>query len=87
MTASEIAKSYGAKTLKEVAEHHGKLPQNLIKVFHRNKEEFEQLCWQWAKAKSPHADQLRRAFIDGALATGLPDGNASNLATMKGYMG
>lgn len=87
MSPSEIAKSYGAKSLKEVAEFHGMSPQWLWKIFKKDFDEFDLLCWKWAKAKASYAPYLRRAFIDGVIALGLSDEQAGNLATMKEYNG
>lgn len=86
-TPSEIAKSYGAKSLKEVADFHGKFPNRMWDIFKRDPDEFDLMCWRWAKANAPYAPFLRRAFIDGVLQCGLPDGNATTLAEYKGYKG
>lgn len=85
-TPSEIAKSYGAKSLKEIAEFHGKGSNRMWDIFKRDPDEFDLMCWKWAKANAPYAPFLRRAFIDGVLLVGLPDGNAEKMASDKGYL-
>lgn len=85
MTPSQIAKSYGAKSVNEIAEFHNKTRMQVIHTHRLSEEDFEYMCWQWAKAKAPYAKFLRRAFIDGVILCGLPDGNAANMANMKGY--
>ncbi len=84
-TASEIAKQYQAKSLTEVAEFHGVTTQTMRNTFKRDPDEFDLMCWKWAKANAPYAPFLRRAFIDGVLLVGLPDGNAEKMASDKGY--
>lgn len=84
-TASEIAKQYQAKSLTEVAEFHGVTTQTMRNTFKRDPDEFDLMCWKWAKSNAPYALFLRRAFIDGVLLVGLPDGNAEKIASDKGY--
>lgn len=84
-TASEVAKQYQAKSLTEVAEFHGVTTQTMRNTFKRDPDEFDLMCWKWAKANAPYTEYLRRAFIDGVLLVGLPDGNAEKMASDKGY--
>lgn len=85
MTPSDTAKSYGAKSLKEVAEYHKISTQWMWRLFNKNFDEFDRLCWEWAKKNSPHSSMMRRAFIDGILCLNQPIETAEVIAITKGY--
>lgn len=83
MTTSEIAKSYGAKSLTEVAEWYGIAAHTMRQIHKRDINEFERMCWKWAKKNAPHARFLRRAFVEGSVLLGATD--AELIADMNGY--
>lgn len=83
MTPSETAKSYGAKSLTEIAEWHKTTAHTMRQIHKRDINEFECMCWKWAKKNAPHAKFLRRAFIEGSVLLGATD--AELIADINGY--
>lgn len=87
MTPSQVAKSYGAKSVKEVAEFHGMTQRNVYRLFDTKlgPERFESMCWQWCKSQSPFAQHLSNAFIDGCSMFVDSLSTAKQIAKKQGY--
>lgn len=85
MTPSQIAKKYGAKQLKDVAEFHGITPQALFYHYKKNAGRFESMCWEFAKSKSDFAELLTKAFVEGCECFGESKQSAEAVAKIKGY--